>query len=141
MKRLETALNGSADAIAGMKLSHMEYKDGQLDGTAQTFYENGIIQMRAEYKEGNLNGRYETYDEFGDKVEVCIYQKGLKHGTDTLYYPKSHGGGVYEISTYINGLLEGDKTSFDPQGHAIKTTPYKRGRAQRYPINFKVDEI
>ena len=126
---------------SGATLSNMEYKYGQLDGTARTFYENGIMQMQVEYREGKLDGRYETYDEFGDKVEICTYRKGLKQGTDTLYYPKSHGGGVYETSSYIDGLLDGDKISFDPKGNATERTPYKKGRAQQYPMNFRIDTL
>lgn len=124
---------------SGMKLSRMEYKNGKLDGAVQTFYENGVTQMKAEYKEGNLTGEYTAYDEFGDKVEICTYYQGLKHGTDTIYYPRSQGGGVYEISTYCNGMLEGDKISFNQDGAPVTLTTYKNGRAQQYPKNFKAN--
>lgn len=115
------------------KLSHMEYKNGKPNGIAITFYENGMIQMKAEYKNGSLHGKYEIYDEFGDTIETCTYCEGAKHGIDTIYYPKSQGGGVYEISTYMNGMLQGERTSFQPNGTPMTTTPFKNGRAQTYP--------
>jgi antitoxin component YwqK of YwqJK toxin-antitoxin module len=121
---------------SGGVISIAHFKEGAQNGSFASFYENGMRQIESSYKAGQLEGTFIVYDEFGDKLVECVYRNGLKHGRNTVYYPKSQGGGICESSSFIDGLLEGDKVMFYDTGNILSITPYSRGRAQSYPRNF-----
>jgi antitoxin component YwqK of YwqJK toxin-antitoxin module len=120
----------------GSKHSVMEYSSGVPDGRFTSFFENGIEQVVSGYKDGKMNGKFRVFDEFGDISMECVYQNGQKHGKNLVYYQKSQGGEVYELSFFENGLLEGEKISFYPTGEMMSVVLYVNGRAQTYPKNY-----
>ncbi len=120
----------------GKILSIIEYKNGKQDGKFTTYFENGIKQIQSEYKNGLQHGHFKAFDEFGDVVLECEYIHGLKSGKNLLYYPKSQGGGIYELSFFENGLLSGDKVTFYPSGEVMSITPYIEGKAQGYTKTY-----
>ncbi|MBR1480161.1 MAG: hypothetical protein IJ599_04730, partial [Alphaproteobacteria bacterium] len=121
---------------SGSLLSIAEFSGGKQNGMLQTFFENGVPQVVTQYKDGKMHGGFKAFDEFGDVVQECKYANGKKEGKNTIYYPKSQGGGVYEISFYENGLLSGDKVSFYPTGEVMTLTPYSAGKPQMYTKNY-----
>ncbi len=60
----------------------------------------------------------------------------MKSGKNLLYYPKSQGGGIYELSFFENGLLSGDKVTFYSSGEVMSITPYTEGKAQGYTKTY-----
>ncbi|MDR0942170.1 MAG: toxin-antitoxin system YwqK family antitoxin [Holosporales bacterium] len=117
---------------SGKILSIFTYENGRQNGLFVSFSENGMKQMQANYQNGKLHGEFTAFDEFGDIVRKSVYVDGLKHGECFLYYSKSQGGGIYEVSKYENNLLEGDKTIFYNTGEIMSIIPYKSGKAQAY---------
>ena len=124
---------------SGELLTVMTYVDGKLNGPFTSFYTNGMKQMITNYQNGVMHGKFETFDEFGDIVTECIYDSGKKQGKNVVYYPKSQGGGVYELSFYVDDLLSGDKVTFYPTGEVLSVTPYNKGKAQQYTKNYTKD--
>ncbi|MDR1034636.1 MAG: toxin-antitoxin system YwqK family antitoxin [Holosporales bacterium] len=121
---------------SGAILSVVTYKGGILDGPFVSYYENGMKQMESFYVNGKQDGTTITYDEFGDTVAESHYRQGMKHGQNTVYYPKSLGGGVFELSSFENGKLTGNRVTFYDTGEPMSVTPYIAGRAQQYPKNY-----
>ena len=117
---------------SGKILSLLEYKAGKQDGKFITYFENGIIQTQSEYKDGLQCGHFKGFDDFGDLISECEYVNGQKSGKSLIYYSKSQGRGIYELSFFENGLLSGDKVTFYPTGEIMTLTPYKEGKAQGY---------
>jgi antitoxin component YwqK of YwqJK toxin-antitoxin module len=120
----------------GKILSVIEYRNGVQHGTLTSFFENGMEQVVAQYQNGKMDGPFKAFDEFGDIVNECTYCGGQRHGKNLLYYPKSQGGGVFEVSTYKGGCLDGDKVTFYSTGEIMSVTPYVNGRAQSYTIHY-----
>jgi antitoxin component YwqK of YwqJK toxin-antitoxin module len=119
--------------LSGRIMFLMNYIAGKQSGLFVSFYENGMKQSESNYEEGVLVGPSAVFDEFGDIVMECEYKAGLKHGKSMIYYPKIYGHGIYELSSYEDGLLEGDLINLTPNGEIQSITPYKKGKAQKYP--------
>jgi antitoxin component YwqK of YwqJK toxin-antitoxin module len=124
---------------SGAVLSVITYRAGVQDGPFVSYHENGMKQMESGYVNGKQDGPAITYDEFGDIVTESNYRNGLKHGKNTVYYPKTLGGGVFELSQFEDGKLTGDKVTFYNTGEPMSVTPYIAGKAQRYPKNYSKD--
>lgn len=120
----------------GSILSISEYENGKQNGPFVSYFENGMEQIRSEYKDNLQDGHFTAFDEFGDVVLECDYIDGLKTGKNLLYYPKSQGGGVYEVSFYEKGLLSGDKITFYASGEVMSVTSYAEGKARSYTKNY-----
>jgi antitoxin component YwqK of YwqJK toxin-antitoxin module len=120
----------------GKMLSIITYENGKQNGSFLSFFENGVKQVQSNYKDGKLDGKFRAFYEFGDIILECEYVNGIKHGKNLLYYSKTYGGGIYEISFYDEGLLNGDKVTFYDTGEVMSLTIYKDGKAQTYPKNY-----
>ena len=123
---------------SGVLMLLIKYDNGQTVHEVITYYENGMLQSRTPYSEGKVDGIYKAYDEFGDNMIEIEYKQGKRNGRTVTYYPKLHGGGVYEVSEYKNDLLHGMKHTYDKAGNVASITPYKNGRAQRYAENITI---
>ncbi|MDR2458609.1 MAG: toxin-antitoxin system YwqK family antitoxin [Holosporales bacterium] len=121
---------------SGKPMSIMTYVNGSQSGPFISFSENGMKQIESNYEDGKLHGTSTTFDEFGDVAAESTYVHGAKSGRSSLYYPKSRGGYIYELSFYKDGLLEEDRVVFYPTGEVMSVTKYKAGKAQTYPQNF-----
>jgi antitoxin component YwqK of YwqJK toxin-antitoxin module len=120
----------------GRLLSVWYYENDSQTGPFFSYYESGIKQLETNYKDGQINGKFVVFDEFGDRINECIYKDGKKHGKSLSYYSKTQGGGVYELSYYVDGVIDGDKVTFYPTGEVMSVTPYIKGKAQEYPKNY-----
>lgn len=121
---------------SGSIMNVMNYSNGILNGSFNSYFENGMIQMSAYYSNGVYDGLVTSYDEFGDIISETPYVNGILHGKNVIYYPRTHGGGILEVSFYENGLLTGNKISYYNTGEVMSVTPYIHGRPQRYPKMF-----
>ncbi|MDR1365306.1 MAG: toxin-antitoxin system YwqK family antitoxin [Holosporales bacterium] len=121
---------------SGKLMSEITYVNGAQSGTFVSFSENGMKQMESSYSGGELSGQFIAFDEFGDIAAERSYANGVMNGKSSLYYSKTRGGHIYELSFYENGLLEGDKVTFYATGEVMSITKYKAGKAQTYPQNF-----
>ncbi len=120
----------------GGEMVRMYYKSGSLHGEFRAYYENGMLQVKGQYVDGKLQGKYEQFDEFGDKISECMYEQGQLNGKSLRYFPKAQGGGVYEMSFYENGYLQGERVTYNVNGEVSSVTPYIMGKAQRYTEAF-----
>jgi antitoxin component YwqK of YwqJK toxin-antitoxin module len=121
---------------SGSIISSIMYREGIQHGPFISFYENGMKQMESFYSEGKIDGASVIFDEFGDVISKTQYHAGLKHGKSVVYYPKSQGGGIFELSYYENGKLTGNMCRYYGTGEIMSVTPYTEGKAQAYPKNF-----
>ncbi|MDR3031234.1 MAG: hypothetical protein LBU35_02505 [Holosporales bacterium] len=122
---------------SGSLLAIIEYEQGIPSGKFVSFYENGMKRLETYYRNGEFDGEFITFDEYGDKTSESLYRNGLKFGKSVSYYPKSQGGGMFEISNYNEkGLLTGDCVLLYPTGEIMAVTPYLNGKAQAYTKNY-----
>ena len=74
--------NGDLDGLAirwhenGNKKSEVHYKNGELEGFGTIWYENGNMKVAEFYIDGEREGWQVTWDERGNKKSVIYYQSG-----------------------------------------------------------------
>ena len=90
-KKMEVALNAQ----------------GNWEGLARWYFENGTMEREARYTDGILQGPYTLYTETGQLLESGHYDQGLKSGCWQYYFPDTHEGppqpartGCYRIYDY-----------------------------------------
>ena len=62
------------------------YKDGELDGVLETYYDNGQLKSRGIYKEGNKIGAGERFHPNGRLRAKNHYRDGKLDGIHEIYH-------------------------------------------------------
>jgi antitoxin component YwqK of YwqJK toxin-antitoxin module len=128
---------------SGVKRSRTNLRNGELDGLAEQWYENGQAASRGQYELGVPTGEWQAWDEQGhlttrtvywtvngkpggyletvqdSEGRVSVQTRMLLEGEDfvsrvTTWYPNGRQAGLVE---YRNGLREGRDVSWDTEGH------------------------
>jgi antitoxin component YwqK of YwqJK toxin-antitoxin module len=97
----------------------LTYKNGLEEGRYQKWYPDKQIENDYCYVQGQKHGRYLTFFENGNKSIESYYKMGVKEGKCTWFYKS---GKVMEEMNYINDLLDGKYTSWHENG--VKWTDY-----------------
>jgi len=108
------------------RLSHQgSAKDGKLNGTCISYYENGQKRVALKYKDGQVvDGEYKVYRDNGELKERICYRKGQANG----YYVSYHKGGKISEQTHcVDGKKDGEYTRFDRKGKRIHEGIYQKG--------------
>jgi antitoxin component YwqK of YwqJK toxin-antitoxin module len=88
------------------------YHDGMLDST-HSLFPNGRIAIRKVYAHGEVHAAYTEWDSAGVKLISGSLVNGLREGEWTTYYPD---GKIRSTTNYGNGKIEGLYTKFYPNG-------------------------
>jgi antitoxin component YwqK of YwqJK toxin-antitoxin module len=112
----------------GQKKAVINYEYGVLNGPKQLFDENGKILEEAYYIQDNLDGRYQTVKPNG-MLAVYHYKNNLLNGLHQLFYPKNEQEKTVKSleANYKNGLIDGELSEYNKEGHKIHRTLYKNG--------------
>ena len=86
---------------------------GLQSGIADTFYSNGQLKSRKFYRDGELNGLVEYFFESGLRMASLNYSAGKKSGNQYKYYPS---GILEEITFYEKGILKGENIFYYEDG-------------------------
>jgi antitoxin component YwqK of YwqJK toxin-antitoxin module len=81
-----------------------QYKNGQLDGIRETYYNTGDLETTEPYKEGKLHGVVKHYNYYGELTTEHGYNMGRPHGLWRTYTPD--GSRLLMEKTYVFGVLD-----------------------------------
>lgn len=97
------------------------YRDDQMNGWWQYFYEKQKLRMEGEYKDDLLNGLWTYYYLEGGEKRIIKWNKGLMDGISKSY---SSSGVLKEILNYDSGLLTGVCERYSDDGHKLEEGAY-----------------
>lgn len=93
-------------------------KNGELNGTFKSYYQNGNIMKTGNYINGKENGLFKEYNEEGSiKIEYTM-KNGELNGAFKTYY---ENGKVKKTGNYINGKEHGNFSEYDEYGNMDAT--------------------
>ena len=105
-------------------LSEKNYKNGKLDGKANTYFPNGSIKIECEYKDNELDGYFTRYFENGKIEEEGWYKNGKSESFWLFYF---QNGKLSSRVYYLNDDLNGIQEYFYPNGNKKIDLYYEYG--------------
>lgn len=88
----------------GQIQSIRNYEDGKLSGESIFYYETGNIKLKLEYNQNQLDGVVKTYYESGSINSKKKYSNNLLNGKMIIYY--ENGEIKYEVDYKDNDILQ-----------------------------------
>lgn len=124
------------------------YEKGKRNGKVYMYFQKGKLQMVQTYAHDTLHGPYTEFSFSGDTLSHCTYVKGKKRGEQVRYngkgkvvwkcsdeengkqvcYHYDENGQLESLSTYQNGLQEGETKEWDSKGRLRRTRYYVMGK-------------
>ena len=103
----------------GQKQEECQYKNNQLHGLYQEWYENGQNKTRQNFNEGLLDGPMKTWRKDGTLNLDAQYSKGEKHGFFISYYTNGQilRKELYDQGHFVEGqcfTIDGQPTEYFP---------------------------
>jgi antitoxin component YwqK of YwqJK toxin-antitoxin module/TolA-binding protein len=113
----------------GTLLVDANFVNGQFDGKATYYYENGNKQFEYNYLAGDFNGEQRTYHENGKVSDKETYVNGSAEGTDYSY----HENGKLSIErTFVENQLHGKYKFYGVKGNLQIIRHYNHGKIIGY---------
>ncbi len=118
----------------GQRRSLAFYKEGQADGTVQTWYQDGTPWLVKNYRMGIPAGEQIEYfpkelseDKKVQKVakRYAYNEQGKLHGEQKTFYPN---GVTQTVIAYDNGELQGVKALWDAEGNLVEESWYEKSK-------------
>jgi len=111
------------------------YRDGQLEGRYEHFYQSGVLRGRGTYENGESNGPYESYHENG---ELSIRSNYVAGELDGLYEGYYENGELSSRRTYRADQRDGPYESYHEKGPLWEKGTYAAGERDG-PFEFYDD--
>ena len=100
-----------------MKLVEIvNYKNGNLHGSTEQYYDNGQLHYKKTYKGGKQNGYQEWYFESGQLGFKKLYKDGKRDGNQESYF---NNGLMQYKENYKDGKVEGHQETYQYNGQKI----------------------
>lgn len=115
---------GFVESTLGTKKATLNYKNNQLNGTKTYFYDNGNISFVEEYKEGNIDGIAQSFARNGNKIVEYYSINDIANGAYTRFKPT---GGVECEGSYIENEYDGESICYFADGTVQTIVNYKKG--------------
>jgi antitoxin component YwqK of YwqJK toxin-antitoxin module len=121
------------------------------EGTAYTYFPDGIIQLTIPYNGGKKEGLSKEYDKEGNVITLLEYNndflvsrdrinridnKGLKQGIWKDFYST---GGIKSEITYLDDLMNGYYKEYDNRGKLVLTMLYEKGSIVKSRVEDEPD--
>ena len=106
----------------------MDIKDGKKNGKVIFYFQDGKIKSESNYDRGRITGKYVFYDGKGK----ALYETTLVNGTGVTKDYTEDGKLTLTIE-YVNGVKEGNVTTYNPNGTIKEVTYYSDGREDVAP--------
>lgn len=106
---------------SGAKKSNFNVKDGNMEGEAFYYFENGNIMEKGFYANNEKTGEWIRWDEAGNKIAQAFYSQGKKDGNWLIWDAK--GLKRFEMF-YILGEKTGKWTMWDENGNITSEKTY-----------------
>ena len=84
---------------------HMANANGNMEGTATNYYENGNLDSSYEYVDGERNGAFKTFYENGNIASEGYYVNDKPDGIIKYY---NEDGSLRDTDNYVNGEKQND---------------------------------
>lgn len=110
----------------GSVYKQSSFANDLLEGEEKVFFKGGKLAKQVPYHQGKIHGLYQEWNEQGTLVFEGEYCDGKKSGKFNKYYSN---GKPALLQTFVDDLLDGVKTSFDPDGNAEEVR-YSQGKRQ-----------
>ena len=119
LKHDMSLLNGTVETYHenGQLDESYKFKNGKLHGGCESYYENGQLDERSKFKNGRINGLLEVYFKSGQIESETNYKNRQYHGTERWWYE--------------NGQIRFESNWKNDQYHGIKKEWYKNGQLER----------
>ena len=99
------------------KKFHVNYKNGEKNGSWHYWYTNGIDSVQSHYEDGKKNGHWVWWRKNGLKDKEGDYKNEEKHGIWTAWNDSS-GTAYHELhkETFVDGKIDGQVTKWYKEG-------------------------
>lgn len=114
----------------GLLERRVTFVNGKTNGIDTTFYSTGCIMQIRSHVQGVENGTWTNfYDSLGTVAWEENYSMGQKHGPQVYYSKKQRAssGDTLKYEMYSNGVLNGQKITYDSKGKRMKQVNYVNG--------------
>ena len=102
------------------------YKDGELDGKYEAWYEEGHARLRTYYSDGQLHGMYTRWYPNGQTRIEARYLGGTRAGIYKEYY--NNGNLKFDYLYTATGQQDGNQTEYRMNGYKMYQRIYKTGK-------------
>ena len=103
---------------------HTQSEGGLFSTQPFTLFQGPYLSV-ANFKDGKLNGLWTIYDRFRSKIFEIRYEKGIRNGTATWWYPNR---AKMREATFKDGLLDGMILGWDDAEKPTRREEYVMGR-------------
>jgi uncharacterized protein len=103
------------------------YKDGEMDGSSEGWFDNGNEWYTQTYSGDKIQGEQDIYYYNGNIKTITLFKDDKKNGLQKLYDSKGHLN--YSIN-YTNDMRDGVARSFYSDGRIEKELTYKNDKAE-----------
>lgn len=100
-------------------------KDGKKNGTAQTFYPNGIVKEEGNWIDDKQEGIWKYYNEDGSLYAIVSFKNDKQDGKSVFYYPNKN---ISEESYFVNGMLDGITKKYFQNGKLKEVANWSKGK-------------
>ncbi len=127
-------------SIYGAPLEKRTYKNGEMNGVRQHFYEADKSLIKYEYlmKNGAYEGPFKEYYATGVLAQEVTFKNGTKQGIEKVYHPN---GKIASEATFKDGEYEGSYKTYHPSGKLKSTGTYAKGVNEGTWKNYHTNEI
>jgi len=137
------ALDGKLEIYSpktGKIIGQYNMTDKKIDGSQETFDElTGNVIYQAQAKNGKYIGDVKTFSAEGKVTSVISYVNGLKEGTARQWDTAS--GRLLIEANYHLGLLEGERTEWNPDGSLFTHSLYAgNAMVKELPLDNKTND-
>ena len=132
----------SKDPNTGIS-TKVNYRNGQKEGEALSYYASGKVWRRVNYRENRLHGAAETYDRQGRLTRSVQYQDGQLHGELAEYYKsgKKKLSVEYQNGTPLPGIYRLNVRGKETKAPEIMMERFKPAEtANLYRVKFWLNE-
>jgi len=112
-------------------------KNGQLNGTFKSYYQNGKIKKSGNYINGKENGLFKEYNEDGSINIEYSMKDGELNGPFKIYYDN---GNIKMTGSYINGFENGKFIVYNEDGTISKEYYMKNDERNGIYTGYYYDE-
>ena len=114
------------------------YVDEVKDSTWVYFNSDSIVILSEDYKNGKLNGSTKTYYDNGKLYEHKIWNEGIQDGLMKQYYLD---GSVKFESNFNSGIKNGIQKSYFQNGKIYSEGSYKNGEKEGFWKFFNIRNL
>lgn len=93
----------------------------------------GPFVSEATLNRGKLHGSWVIYDSEKSKVSEIEFADGKRHGKAVWLYPN---GKTMQVSSFVDGVIDGELTRYDTDGNVTATEIYQDGRKVESQVDY-----